>query len=298
MESKKNSDNVTQIRRVTWIGIVVNLGLAMVKFIVGFLGSSQAVIADAVHSISDISTDFAVLFGVKYWSAPPDEDHPYGHRRIEALITAVIGLALLIVAFVLGYKSLTTIRDDHIGQTAWIAILGPSLSIVSKEILYRWTVKIGYRVKSSAVVANAWHHRSDALSSVPALIAVAASATNAKWAFVDHIGALIISIFILKVSWDIVRPSLSELIDRGASTKDHHIIKKIAKNVHGVKGVHAIRTRKFGSNLHVDLHILVDAEVSVRLGHNISEEVKSELIGKGPNVLDVVVHLEPFEIKK
>ena len=298
MKPKNDSDNVSQIRRITWIGIVVNLGLAIVKFIFGFLGSSQAVIADAVHSISDISTDFAVLFGVKFWSAPPDEDHPYGHRRIEALITAVIGLSLLIVAFGLGYKSLTTIRDDHIGQTAWIAILGPSLSMVSKEILYRWTVKIGNRVKSSAVVANAWHHRSDALSSVPAFVAVAVSATNTKWAFVDHIGALIISIFILKVSWDVIRPSLSELIDRGASAKDHLIIKKIARSIHGVKDVHALRTRRFGSNLHVDLHILVDAEISVYQGHNISEEVKKELIREGPNVLDVVVHLEPFESKK
>ena len=298
MKQKKNSDDVNQIQRITWIGIVINLGLASVKFIVGFLGSSQAVIADAVHSISDISTDFAVLFGVKFWSAPPDEDHPYGHRRIEALITAIIGFALIIVAFGLGYKSLSTIRDDHIGQTAWIAIVGPSLSLVSKEILYRWTVKIGNRVKSSAVVANAWHHRSDALSSVPAFIAVAVSATNTKWAFVDHIGALIISVFILKVSWDIIKPSLSELIDRGASAKDHLLIKKIAKNVHGVKDAHAIRTRKFGSHLHVDLHILVDAEISVRLGHTISEEVKNELIREGPDVLDVVVHLEPFEFSK
>jgi len=137
------SHNIAQIKRVTWVGIVVNLGLVIVKFIVGFLGASQAVIADAVHSLSDMFTDFAVILGVKFWSAPPDEDHPYGHRRIEALITIVIGLAIAIVALGLAYKSLFTISAIHIKQTGWIAILGPALSIVFKEIMYRWTIIVG-----------------------------------------------------------------------------------------------------------------------------------------------------------
>ena len=295
MEQLKENQNVNQIKRITWIGIVVNFGLACVKFIVGYLGRSQAVIADAVHSISDMSSDFAIILGIKFWSAPPDENHPYGHRRIEAIITTAIGIILAIVAIGLGYKSLTTIRETHIEQTNLIAILGPSLSIIFKEILYRWTVIVGTSVKSKAVIANAWHHRSDALSSLPALIAVAASSINPDWAFVDHIGALIISIFILKVSWDIISPSLSELTDHGASIKDREIIKKISLNINGVKDVHAIRTRKFGSKLHVDLHILVQPDIPVRMGHNISEEVKKEIINNGPGVLDVVVHLEPFE---
>ncbi len=288
------SHNIAQIKRVTWVGIVVNLGLVIVKFIVGFLGASQAVIADAVHSLSDMFTDFAVILGVKFWSAPPDEDHPYGHQRIEALITIVIGLAIAIVALGLAYKSLFTISAINIKQTGWIAILGPALSIVFKEIMYRWTIIVGKQAKSKAVIANAWHHRSDALSSVPVLIAVAASALNPNWAFIDRIGAFIVSIFILKVSWDIISPSISELADRGASIKDREFIKKIAIGVNGVKDVHAIRTRKFGENLYVDLHILVDPEISVRSGHNISEQVKKELLINGPEILDVVVHLEPF----
>lgn len=295
MKSKKNIKNISQIRKITGIGIIVNIGLAALKFTVGYLGASQAVIADAFHSISDLTTDFAVIFGVKYWSAPPDENHPYGHRRIETLITAAIGIALALVAFGLGYKALTTIRAVHLQQTKWIAILGPSISIIFKEILYRLTVIVGTRVKSSAVIANAWHHRSDALSSLPALLAVAASALNPNWAFVDNIGALIISVFILKVSWDIISPALSELTDRGASIKDQNLIKSIVMGINGVKNVHAIRTRKLGSNLHVDLHILIDPEISVRDGHNISEQVKRELIRRGPSVLDVVVHIEPDE---
>jgi len=289
------ADRIAQIKRVTWIGLFLNVALAALKFIVGFVGASQAVIADAVHSLSDMATDISVILGVRYWTAPPDEDHPYGHRKIETIITVLIGAALLFVALGLGYTALTKISEVHIRQTAWIAIIGPAFSIILKEILYRWTVIVGTRVKSTAVIANAWHHRSDALSSVPAVIAVAASSMNPDWAFVDHVGALIISVFILKVSWDIMKPSLAELTDRGASLKDRERIEKIAMGIDGVRNVHAVRTRECGESLYVDLHVLVDPEISVRLGHNISEEVKEALLKDGPRILDVVAHLEPDE---
>lgn len=242
-----------------------------------------------------MSTDLAVIFGIKFWSAPPDENHPYGHHRIEAVITILIGLILVIIAIGIGYESLINIRVIHKEQISLIAIIGPFLSIILKEILYRWTINVGTRTKSSAVIANAWHHRSDSFSSIPALIAVIVASINPDWAFIDHIGALIISIFILKVSWDIISPSLSELVDSGASKKDQDLIKKIALSVGGVKNVHKIRTRKLGSKLCVDLHILIDPEISVRLGHEISEEVKDILIEKGPDIMDVVVHMEPDE---
>ena len=291
----KDVQHTQQIKRITWIGLLVNLLLSALKFVVGILGSSQAVVADAVHSLSDMSTDFAVIFGVKYWSAPPDEEHPYGHGRIEALITTFIGSALAAVALGIGYKALATIRDPHLEQTAWIALTGPLLSVVLKEGMYHWTMAVGIRIRSSAVMANAWHHRSDALSSLPALIAVAISTFHPSWAFVDHIGALIVSLFILKVSWKILSPSLEELIDRGATKKEQERIGQLARTVDGVREVHGIRTRRFGSRFFVDLHILVDPEITVRAGHDISEQVKQELIDRGPEVLDVVVHLEPDE---
>lgn len=284
-----------QIRRITWIGLFANLLLSGLKFLVGVLGSSQAVIADAVHSLSDMSTDFAVIFGVKFWSAPPDEDHPYGHKRMEALVTTSIGIVLALVAFGLVRNALNSIQGVQSQQTGWVALAGPLVSIVVKEVLYRRTMTIGTQAKSSAVIANAWHHRSDALSSIPALIAVVASALKPAWGFVDHIGALIVSLFILKVSWDIISPALAELTDHGASKNEQDEIRQIALGVGGVETVHAIRTRRFGSQLHVDLHVLVDPEMSVRRGHDISTQVKRELLFKGPNVLDVVVHLEPNE---
>lgn len=295
IEADGSREHTREVRRITWLGLFVNVLLAGVKFLVGSLGGSQAVIADAVHSLSDSVTDFAVIFGVKFWSAPPDDNHPYGHRRIESLVTTAIGLALVAVAVGIVFKALLAMREPYIVQSGWIAIIGPAVSIVLKEILFRWTIKVGRRVKSSAVIANAWHHRSDAFSSVPALIAVGASVINPNWAFVDHVGALIVSLFILKVSWDILRPSLEELTDGGASESDRQSIKKIASGVTGVEEVHAIRTRKIGPSIYVDLHVLVAPEMSVRRGHDISEEVVRVLITNGPDILDVVVHLEPYE---
>jgi len=303
METDKKTDteadgsggHTREVRRITWIGLFVNVLLSAVKFLVGYLGFSQAVIADAVHSLSDSATDVAVIFGVKFWSAPPDDNHPYGHRRIESLVTTAIGLALVTVALGIVFKALLAMRETHIVQSGWIAIIGPAISILLKETLFRWTIKVGRGVKSSAVIANAWHHRSDAFSSVPALIAVGASVINPQWAFVDHVGALVVSLFILKVAWDIIRPSLMELTDGGASESDREEIEKIASVVDGVEEVHAIRTRKIGPSIYVDLHVLVDPEMSVRRGHDISEEVVRVLIETGPDILDVVVHLEPYE---
>ena len=275
--------------------MLVNILLAGVKMLVGFLGHSQAVIADGVHSLSDLATDIAVLFGVKFWTAPPDQNHPYGHRRVEALITVVIGLILVGVAIGIGYNSITTIHVNPLKTTGRIALIGPILSIIFKEILYRWNIDVGKRIRSTAVIANAWHHRSDAISSLPAMIAVIAASINPEWAFVDHIGALVVSLFILKVAWGIVGPSLAELTDAGAGEKERLLIESMCCQVGGVKEVHAIRTRKLGSGIHVDLHILVNPEIPVRQGHQISEDVKSRLLSQGPQILDVVVHLEPFE---
>jgi len=295
--SLKNCDleaDSHDIKKVTWVGLFVNFILAAIKFIVGILGHSQAVVADAVHSISDMVTDIAVLVGVKYWSAPPDKDHPYGHWRIETIITGFIGLGLAAVAVGIGYNAIATLKDHCIETPKWIAIIGALVSIIVKELLYHWTVKVGRKVKSSALIANAWHHRSDALSSIPVLLAVGISVIKPQWAFVDHIGAIIVSLIILKVSWDIFFPALKKLSDSGASVKEKEQIRSLAMQVDGVKDAHAIRTRNVGRGLFVDMHVLVDGNISVSEGHSISEKVRDEIINKGPDVLDVVVHIEPY----
>ncbi len=298
MEHKlKECDCVTEnkeIKKVTWAGLLLNIFLAVIKFILGTLGHSQAVVADAVHSLSDTATDLAVLLGLRFWSAPPDKDHPYGHWRIEMIITGFIGLGLAAVAIGIGYHSISTIRDVHIVQPRWIAIIGAAVSIVLKEALYQWTIRVGKQVRSSAVIANAWHHRSDALSSIPALLAVAISVIKPQWAFVDHIGAIVVSIFILKVSWDIIYPAMMKLSDKGVSAKETEHIRLLAMRVDGVKDAHAIRTRDAGHGIFVDMHVLVDGDISVSEGHSIAEKVQEEIIRNGPDVLDVVVHIEPY----
>jgi cation diffusion facilitator family transporter len=292
---KDTRDHIFQVKKITLIGMVVNIVLSVLKFILGIIGSSQAVVADAVHSLSDLSTDIAVLLGVKFWSAPPDEKHPYGHGRIETMVTTLIGLILVAVALKIGYNALVTIKSPDIRQPTMVAFSGAFLSIILKEILYRWTLVYGKRIKSTAVIANAWHHRSDALSSIPVAGAVIISMINPKWSFVDHVGALIVSLFILATAWKIIKPALMDLTD---STVDLHIrdrIKHITLNTPDVRSAHAIRARRIGSGIYLDLHIMVDGSLTVLRGHDISAEVKKRLLENVEDVVDVVVHLEPHE---
>ena len=211
------------------------------------------------------------------------------------MITVLIGLALLLAGLAIGYNALVTLREKHDAQAGWIAVTGPLLSIILKEYIYRRTVKIGLLAKSPAVVANAWHHRSDALSSIPAFIAVLLSAINPAWSYFDHIGAFIVSLFIVKVSWDIIKPAIMELSEHAASSKDIEEIHSILQQTSGVNSFHKIRTRKMGLGILVDLHIQVNPHLSVLEGHEISKKVKNALIIKGPNIIDVIVHLEPDE---
>ncbi|MBN1521491.1 MAG: cation transporter [Candidatus Aureabacteria bacterium] len=291
----KRSPGGDDVIRVTWVGVIVNVVLAGLKLILGVLGSSQAVIADAVHSLSDLGTDCAVLCGYKFWSAPADECHPYGHQKIETIITAFIGILLGVAALGIGYHAIVTVRGEHLRQPGWVAFLAAVFSIFSKEILYRWTVKVGRRAGSSAVIANAWHHRTDALSSIPVAAAVAVAAFSPNWSFIDHIGALVVSIFILHTAWTITRSALSQLADEGVSEKERKEIYDVALATEGVKSVHAVRSRRMGAGIYIDLHIMVDGDLSVTQGHKISGLVKYRLREIIQDVIDVIIHLEPFE---
>jgi cation diffusion facilitator family transporter len=289
----ETQQDAAQIRRVTWVGLIGNIFISALKLTVGIAGYSQAVVADGIHSLSDMTTDIAVLVGVKFWSPPADEGHPYGHRRIETIITLGIGLVLAVVAIGIAYKGISTVREKHIEQPRLISLIGALVSIFAKEILYRWTASVGRRTKSSALLANAWHHRSDALSSIPALVAVGLAVLNPALSFVDHVGAVIVALFILHASWKIVKPALDELSDRGAPPDIRDRIREVASGEDGVHDVHALRTRRMGPGLFVDLHIAVDPGISVLDGHDISEAVAGRIKEQVAEVVDVVVHLEP-----
>lgn len=289
-----DKSNKSLVLRVTWGGLFVNVFLSIVKFIVGIVGKSQAIVADAVHSMSDLATDVAVLWGVKYWSRPADDEHPYGHHRIETIITLFIGVTLAIIGFGIGYKAIVTLRAADVSQPRWIAIWGALISIVMKEALFQWTIQVGKRTHSSAVIANAWHHRSDVLSSIPAAVAVGLAAFDPTLGFVDHIGAVIVSLFIFKVSWNIIKPALVEFSERSASKEEREYIETLVKRIDGVRSVHALRTRRFGAGYFIDLHIQVDGLMSVWQGHEIAAKVKYQLLENGPDILDVIIHVEPF----
>lgn len=286
---------VKSIRRITAVGLAVNLLLSALKFALGIAGRSQAVVADAVHSLSDMGTDLLVLFGVKFWSAPADERHPYGHHRMETVVTLCIGFLLAAVAVGFGADAVRSLSNGPRCPPLSIALLGPLFSIISKEILFRRTRAVGKRIHSSALIANAWHHRSDALSSVPALAAVAAASANPKWAFLDPVGALVVALLILKVAWDIASPALSELMDHGAGRDDLNRMKALAQTVPGIRSIHRLRTRRVGSGWFVDLHAEVNPEMTVRESHDVATQLQHRLLEDGPSVADVTVHIEPDE---
>ena len=275
--------DIREARRITIAGMGVNLLLSGAKFALGILGHSQAVVADAVHSLSDMLTDVLVLFGIKIWSAPADEQHPYGHQRIETIVTLLISFLLVLVAFEIGWGAIQRLGSGPSRHPPLLfAVLGPLVSIIAKEILFRKTRAVGKRIHSSALIANAWHHRSDALSSIPALIAVAMASLFPAWAFLDAVGAVIVALLILKVVWEIASPALSELSERGADDEDVREISRLAQSVPGVSSVHRLRTRRLGAGWFIDLHALVDGELSVRDGHDIATQIQNLLLEEGP----------------
>lgn len=288
------ASRISRIRLAGWVGLAVNLLLAAVKLIAGHVGHSQAVVADAIHSLSDIVTDIALILGVRYWSAPADESHPHGHRRFETLITVFIGLMVATAAVGIAWDAIKSFGGPSHPPSA-IALVAALLSIGVKETLYRWTAKLGERTRSPALVANAWHHRTDALSSIPVAVAVSIAMIDHRLAVVDRIGALVVAVFVLHAAFRIIRPALDELVDAGAPSAHRRELERLALDVEGVRAAHALRTRYIGSELAVDVHVEVDADLSVADGFAIARAVKRDLLKRGPAVADVVVQIEPHE---
>jgi len=284
-----------RIRKVTWIGLIVNILLSVIKITAGIYGRSQAVLADGIHSISDTTTDIAVIAGSYFWSKPPDSSHPYGHKRIETIVSIFIGVVLFAAGAGIGLKALFTLYEKHSSPPEWIALLAAILSIICKEILYQWTAATGRRTKSLALSANAWHHRLDAISSIPVLIAVGVSILWPKWTFIDHVGAVFVSLLILYAALKIAFTGFKELLDAGAPREIRRRIKTIVLKNPTVHQVHGIRTRYAGNSLQVDLHVVVDGSMTVSESHQVAEDIEARLFDEGPDIVDVVVHIEPIE---
>ena len=282
------------VRRVTFAGILVNVAIAAAKTVAGVMSSSQALVADAVHSASDLVTDLVVVFSVRYWVAPADDDHPYGHGKIEALVTLVISAALVFAAWELARNAVMSLVRGRSDATPGALALAVALgSIVLKEIVFIVTRAVARRVRSNALEANAWHHRADALSSIPVAVAVAVVWVCPSLWWVDAAGALIVSAFVLHVAWKLASPALQELTDAQIGSKADAVA-AVALGVVGVKGVHKPRARRYGSSFQADIHIQVDGSLSVAEGHAIGHAVKEAVVNAGLDVDDVVVHVEPW----
>jgi cation diffusion facilitator family transporter len=290
-------DRYIAIRNVTLIGIVGNILLTIVKLIFGIIGKSQGLIADGLHSLSDLITDGMVLVAAKYSTEDADAEHPYGHARFETLATVAVGGLLLLVAMGMLIDAARRLFDPALlWQPTIISLAVAVLSILVKEALYQYTIHVAKRVRSQMLQANAWHHRSDAVSSVIVLLGVAGSMGGLPW--LDAVAAIGVSLMIAHIGWTLGWGGVKDLVDTGLDKNQIIEIKKIIKTVDGVHMLHDLRTRKMGANALVDVHILVDPRISVSEGHQIGEMVRSRLTNKIDEIADVLVHIDPENDEK
>lgn len=285
--------NLQKAIKTSWLSIIGNTILAIAKGITGVFGNSYALIADAIESTTDVFSSFLVLIGLKYSSKPPDDNHPYGHGKAEPLITfAVVGF-LVISATVIAYESIEHIRTPHSVPESYTLIV-LAVIIVIKEVFYRFVSKKGEETKSTSLKADAWHHRSDAITSLMAFIGISIAIFMGEgYETADDWAALFASGFILYNAYLILRPALGEVMDEHMHDEMIQNIREISMTVEGVVETEKCYVRKTGMTFFVDLHIAVDAEITVKMGHDIAHEVKDRLLSEFPEIADVLIHVEP-----
>jgi len=300
---KESSPKISQeiryiaIRNVTFLAITINTLLTIIKILFGIVGQSQALIADGLHSLSDLLVGAITLVAAKYSTQPPDLEHPYGHGRIETLATiAGGGLLLLMAGGLLIDAQRRLFEPELLLQPTAISLAAVILSIVIKEAIYHYTIYVANRVRSPMLRANAWHHRSDAISSLIVFFGVAGTMMGFLW--LDAVATIGISFMIGYVGFSLILPGINELVDRGLEKEQLIEIKKIVKSVTGVRALHQLRTRKMGVNVLVDVHILVDPRLSVSEGHQIGEAVRTRLMAQKEEIADVLVHIDPEHDEK
>jgi len=279
--------------RTTYFSIIGNTSLALIKGLAGFFGNSYALIADAIESTTDIFSSLLVLFGLKYAKRPADENHPYGHGKIEPLITFLVVAFLVTSATIIAYESIQNIQTPHKVPKPWTLIVLGCI-ILWKEISFRIVLKKSKETNSSSLKADAWHHRSDAITSVMAFIGISIALIFGKgYETADDWAALFASAFILYNSYLIFRPALGEIMDEHLYDDLLEEIREGSIKVKGVLGTEKCFIRKAGMKYHVDLHAIVNGEISVKEGHDIAHNLKDHLRNKIPNLGHVLIHIEP-----
>lgn len=302
-EKKEKSEEAVReagIYRVTLVGSVVNLLLFVFKFVAGILGHSAAMLADAVHSLSDFVTDIIVIVFVRISSKPEDEGHDYGHGKYETLATAIIGLILLFVGFGILWNGATSIWDfwqgGELKEPGMLALWAALVSILFKELLYQYTVLKGRRLNSQAVVANAWHHRSDALSSIGTAVGIGgAILLGEQWLILDPLAAVVVSLFIMKVAIQLLVPCVEELLEKSLPAEVEEKIKQEILAFPGVTSPHHLRTRRIGSSYAIEVHIRMDGQITLEEAHHTATAIENRLKSEFGSRTYINIHVEPIK---
>ena len=297
METK---DREHRIYFVTLMGSVVNVVLLVFKFMAGILGGSAAMIADAVHSLSDFLTDIVVVLFVKISSKPEDKDHDYGHGKYETVATSFIGVALLCVGLYIlysgSYRTWAAFNGAPIEQPGIVALLAALFSIMLKEWTYRFTVKVGKEVQSQAVIANAWHHRSDSLSSIGTAIGIGGAIFLGKeWAVLDPIAAVVVSIFIIRTAAMLVSGALDELLEKSLPDAEERQIAEIVQSEPEVSGMHHLCTRRIGSRIAIEMHLRMPGDISLNESHAHATNIERKLRSHFGERTHINIHVEPLK---
>jgi len=284
-------DKQRAAKKSTLVSVVVNIGLTISQVFAGIVSGSQGLIADGIHSLTDLVADFVVLFANHHSAKDADDDHHYGHQRYETAASLFLGVSLLAVGAGMLYKAGDKIINPvAAGQIQILALYVALGALVAKELLFRYMLAVAERVRSSMLVANAWHARSDAASSL--VVAVGIMGALFGYPVLDSVGALIVGLMVAKTGWTFSWDALHDLMDRAVSEEEHQKIEKIIRSTEGVKGFHDLKTRKMGDLILVDVHIEVDANATVQVGHDIAlragDQIKREL-----PVLNVMTHIDP-----
>lgn len=289
LEADKNRYRSTV--RVTLVGSALDLVLGVAKLIVGFASHSHALIADGIHSFSDLFTDGLVLYAASHANQAADEEHPYGHRRIETVATVVLGVILVAVAIGIAIDAGQRLFEpERLLKPGMIALIVAAISIVSKEAIYHYTMRTARKVRSDLLRANAWHSRTDAISSIIVFIGIAG--TMAGLDYLDALGAIGVALMIIKIGWDLMWRSLRELVDTGLEPDRIKAIRESILSIDGVSALHMLRTRRMGGDALADVHLQVSSVISVSEGHHISEAVRATLIRDIEEISDVTVHID------
>jgi cation diffusion facilitator family transporter len=286
-------NNVKKAIKTAYFSIAGNLVLAIIKGLAGIFGNAYALIADAIESITDVFSSTLVLLGFKYSNKPADENHPYGHGRIEPLITFIVVGFLIFSSILIAYESIKNIKAPHEIPKSWtLIVLG--IIILWKEISYQYVIRKSKQINSSSLKAEAWHHRSDAITSVSAFIGISIALIFGKgYETADDWAALFASAFIMYNAYLIFRPALGEILDENTFNEFIKKIKETASTVEGVLGTEKCYVRKTGLNFYIDLHAIVDGNITVTKGHEISHKLKDVLMIKFPEIGNVLIHIEP-----